>query len=299
MSRHLAVILLVMCVTPAEVNAQTDPVHMNVVSASAAVHKSPSTGSPVIGMARRGAALEVTRELGDWVRVSWPESADGFGYVHRSMGRLVKGAAPSPKTVVQVPTRPGSQPYSPAPRSGAPSQYTPPQRTAPMAPPASYVDPPTHFFGVGGLMTGSTFGWGVTGRAWSKRFLGAQVDWTRFSQTSVVTAERVTTVQFAPSVLYSLRDRVSDSVWVKPYVGGGASIRRHTHVGATPDLSVSENKFSYQAFGGGEFTFPSVPRFAFSVDAGYDWSELPTTATFEGFEVGGLAFSFSGRWYFK
>ena len=110
MSRHLAVILLVMCVTPAKVNAQTEPMHMSVATASASVHKSPSTGSPVIGTARRGAALEVTRELGDWVRVSWPDSPDGFGYVHRSMGRLVRGTAPAPKTVVQVPTRPGTQP---------------------------------------------------------------------------------------------------------------------------------------------------------------------------------------------
>jgi hypothetical protein len=38
-----------------------------------------------------------------------------------------------------------------------------------------------------------------------------------------------------------------------------------------------------------------VPRFAFSVDAGYDWSETP----FDGVDVGGFAFGFSGRWYFK
>ena len=291
MSRHLAVILLVLCVTPAKVHAQTEPMHMSVATASASVHKSPSTGSPVIGTARRGAALEVTRELGDWVRVSWPDSPDGFGYVHRTMGRLVRGTAPAPKTVVQVPTRPGTQPYAPAPSA---PQRTTPQRTMPTAR-STYVDPPTHFFGVGGLMTGSTFGWGVTGRAWSRNWLGAQVDMTRFSQTSAVTADRVTTVQFAPSALYSFRDRVTEYVWVKPYVGGGASIRRHTRVGATPDLSVSDTKFSYQTFGGGELTFPSVPRFAFSVDAGYDWSETP----FEGVDVGGFAFGFSGRWYFK
>ena len=135
MFRHVAAILVVMCVTPATVNAQNDPVHLSV-STSAAVHKSPSTGSPVIGMARKGAALEVTRELGDWVRVSWPESADGFGYVHRTMGRLVKGAAPAPKTVVQVPTRPGAQPYSTAPRNGNGSS---PQHTSSTAPSATYI----------------------------------------------------------------------------------------------------------------------------------------------------------------
>jgi hypothetical protein len=294
MSRLLAAILVVMCVTPATVYAQqTDPVQLSVSSASAAVHKSPSTGSPVVGTARRGAALEVTRELGDWVRVAWPDSPDGYGYVHRSMGRLVRGTT-SPKTVTQVPTRPGAQP---APRGGSSTpQRTAPQRPAPTATRATYVDPPTHFVGVGGLMTGSTFGYGLTGRAWSRNWLGAQVDMTRFSQSSAVTGDRVTTWQFAPSALYSFRDRVSDSVWVKPYVGGGASVRRHSlAAAATPELTVSETKFSFQTFGGGEFTLPSVPRFAFSVDAGYDWSETP----YEGYDVGGFAFSLSGRWYFK
>ena len=85
-------------------------------------------------------------------------------------------------------------------------------------------------------------------------------------------------------------------MWVKPYVGGGASIRRHSFTAATtPDASVSDTKFSFQTFGGGEFTFPSVPRFAFSVDAGYDWSE----PAFDGYDAGGFAFSLSGRWYFK
>lgn len=292
MFRHVAAILVVMCVTPATVNAQADGVHLSVSSASAPVHKTPSTGSPVIGMARKGAALEVTREVGDWVRVSWPESADGFGYVHRTMGRLVKGAPPAPKTVVQVPTRPGAQPYSTAPRNDGASSS---QRRSSTAPPATYVAPPTHFVGVGGLVAGSTLGFGVTGRAWSRNWLGAQVDLSRFSQTSAITAERVTSVQFAPSVLYSFRDRVTDSVWIKPYAGGGASIRRHTQVGVTPDLSVSETKFSYQTFGGGEFTFPSVPRFAVSADAGYDWSKTP----YEGVDAGGFGFTLSGRWYFK
>src|SRR5688572_20806474 len=115
MIRHFAVILVVMCVTPARVNAQTEPVQLTVSTVSAAVHKAPSTGSPVIGTARKGAALEVAREVGDWVKVSWPESADGFGYVHRSMGRMVRGAAPTPKTVMQVPTRPGTQSRATAP----------------------------------------------------------------------------------------------------------------------------------------------------------------------------------------
>jgi hypothetical protein len=285
-----AVAFVLVCVVPARVNAQTESTQLTVNTPSATVHKSPSTGSPVIGKARRGAALEVTRELGDWVKVSWPDSENGFGYVHRTMGRLVRSAS-GPKTIAQVPTHPGVQnrPQAPIRTEPAPA----PQTSS--APRTVYVAPPTHLVGVGGRVTGSTVGYGVSGRAWSRKQFGVQFDLARFGQTNAVTAERVTSVQFAPSVLYSLRDRVTDYVWVRPYLGGGASIRRHTLNGVTPDASVTHNKFALQTFGGGELTFASVPRFALSIDAGYDWSKTP----FEGLEVGGFGFGISGHWYFR
>jgi hypothetical protein len=34
----------------------------------------------------RGRTLLVTRQLGSWVKVSWPEAEDGAGYLHVSWG---------------------------------------------------------------------------------------------------------------------------------------------------------------------------------------------------------------------
>ena len=295
MIRRLAAIALVLfCIIPERVNAQTEATQLTVSAPLATVHKSPSTGSPVIGRARRGAELPVTRDVGDWVKVTWPDSENGFGYVHRTMGRLVRGAA-GPKTITQVPTRPAVQSSTPAPASPEPAPAAPPVAQTSSSPRTVYVATPTHFVGVGGRMSGSTLGYGVSGRAWSRNHFGVQLDVSRSEQTTAITAERVNSVQFAPSALYWLHDRVSDYVWIRPYVGGGASIRRHTLTGLAPEASVTESKFSFQAFGGGEMTFPTMPRFALSVDVGYDWSKTP----FDGLEVGGFGFGVLGHWYFK
>ena len=93
----------------------------------------------------------------------------------------------------------------------------------------------------------------------------------------------------APSVLFSLPDRVGDYVWLRPYVGGGASLQRATQTGFG---STSETGF--QAFGGGEFTFASAPRLAVS-QSGY----RRTHALYEGFELGGLRVGLSAHWYLK
>jgi hypothetical protein len=55
---------------------------------SADVYKGPSNATPVIGHASRGTALSVSRNLGGWVKVPWPDAADGVGYVRMSMGRI-------------------------------------------------------------------------------------------------------------------------------------------------------------------------------------------------------------------
>ena len=144
-------------------------------------------------------------------------------------------------------------------------------------------------------MGGPTLGYGVSGRAWSRNRLGVQIEVSRYTQTGVVTPDRFTSVQFAPSVLYSLRDRVTDYVWLRPYFGGGASLHRQTLSGVTRDASVSDSKFGFRGFGGTEVTFATVPRFALSADVGYDSSKT----LFEGFDLGGFGFSVSGHWYFK
>ena len=84
MLRRLAAAFVVVAAIPATVVAQNAVI--TVTAASADVYKSPSTGSPVIGHAARGAQLPVTRELGSWVRMAWPAAPDGVGFVHVSMG---------------------------------------------------------------------------------------------------------------------------------------------------------------------------------------------------------------------
>ena len=111
------------------------------------------------------------------------------------------------------------------------------------------------------------------------------------------TPERVTSWQVEPSLLYSLSDRVTDYVWIRPYVGSGATLRHHSISGGTSDAdsSVSDNGFGLQAFGGGEFTFAGAPQFAVSADLSYHWFSTPVA----GFDLGGLGVSVSGHWYVK
>ena len=293
MIRHLAATaVVIICTASPLLGQQIEPLRFTVSTASANVHKTPSTGSPVVGKAPRGTMLEVTREVGDWLKVAWPEDSDGVGYVHRSLGSTNRGPLPAPR------------------RGGAVSATTPLVSTPVMGNAAGdergareavspalvmYVAPPTHIVGLGGRMGGPAMGYGVSGRMWSRNRLGVQVDLSRHVQTSVMTPDRMTAVQFAPSVLYSLADRVTDYVWLRPYAGGGGVLHRQTLSGVTPEASISQSTFGWRAFGGTELTFATLPRFALSVDAGYDW----TKSSFTAFDAGGFGFSISGHWYFK
>src|SRR5262245_1642983 len=66
-----------------------------VTQASVDVHRTPSTGSPVIGKAARGRVFDVTRELGSWVKIAWPETEDGVGYLHMTFGTVSRRSAPA------------------------------------------------------------------------------------------------------------------------------------------------------------------------------------------------------------
>ena len=77
--RALIVALVWLCASPASVLAQA--AGFRVEAESASIHLSPSTGSLVIGHARRGMVLEVTRDLGSWVKVAWPEGCSPKGGV--------------------------------------------------------------------------------------------------------------------------------------------------------------------------------------------------------------------------
>jgi len=293
MIRLAAAVAVAVCLSPTWLCAQATVLTVN--TASADVYKSPSTGSPVIGHAPRGTVLAVTRELGSWVKVSWPGAQD-VGYVHMSMGSLGRGFPSGPSQPAGLTSaRPAAEPASPTPgaiRAGRPAPGEPP---APMRP--VFVTPATHLIGLGGRVGGSTFGFGATARAWSRDRFGAQLEMSRSAWTSVGVAGRVSSIQFEPSLLYRLPDHVADYLWVRPYLGSGVNLRRQTLSNAIPGAgpSVSENTFGLQAFGGGELTFAGVPRFALSVDLGYHW----VRTSFAGVDLGGPGVSVSGHWYVK
>jgi opacity protein-like surface antigen len=286
MIRHAAVVAIVLLLSPSSLYAQSAA--FTVKSASAEIHKGPSTSSPVVGTARRGAVLEVTREVGDWVKVSWPEAEDGSGYVYMGVGSLAHGSTPVMTAAAATTPAPSTAPTEAPAIESAP---------AAAAPSTVYVSAPAHTIGLGGLMTGSTLGFGATGRIWSRSRVGVQVAVSRISMTNTASPNRMTSTEFAPSVLFSLRDRVSDDVWVRPYIGGGANFYSSSLSAATtiPGESVTENTIGFQGFGGAEVTLPGAPRFAVSLDLGYRWSDAP----FVGYDVNGLAFTLSGHWYFK
>ena len=109
MIRQAAAVVVALCLSTSPLYAQNT--RLTVSDASANVHKAPSVGSPVIGKAPRGTALVVTREVGDWVKVSWPSAVDGAGYVRVSA--LTAGNAPaaagSKAAAAQAPAPVGSK----------------------------------------------------------------------------------------------------------------------------------------------------------------------------------------------
>jgi hypothetical protein len=294
MIRLAAAVAVALCLAPSWLHAQGT--QLTVKTASADVHKAPTTASPVIGQAPRGAVLEVTRELGDWVKISWPDAQDGVAYVRLSTGSIVGGATTTASAEAGVTSSPAlSQSASPT-MAGMPADASA-STTDSVPTSAPYVAPLNHIVGLGGRVGGSTPSFGATARLWSRQRLGVQVEVSRSSITSVEAPGRLTSVQFAPSLIYSLPDSLTDYVWVRPYLGGGPTFYRSTLSSGIPGVSGSlpENSLGFATFGGGEVTFSSVPRFALSVDVGYSWS--PTAFTV--YDLGGLGFSVSGHWYVK
>jgi opacity protein-like surface antigen len=292
--RQALVVAIAVSLVPSLASAQSSEIapssEFTVSVQSAAVHKAPSTGSPLVGQAPRGAVLEVTRDIGSWVKVAWPEAPDGIGYVHLSMGKLSQRATREERLAAAFASLPPPEPVAIPEAPSASIDELASTRTI-------YVPPPTHVVGLGGQMSGATPGFGFTSRIWSRSRLGVQLDLSRSTLTSTASPERVHATQFAPSVIYSLPDYVSDNVWLRPYFGGGGAFTRSKLSSGTPEVSasVSDSTLGFRAFGGAEVTIPNVPRFAVSADVGYQWTKQP----FEGFELGGLGFSISGHWYVK
>jgi hypothetical protein len=287
MIRHAAAVVVALCLSTSPLYAQSTK--LTVSDAAANVHKSPSMGSPVIGKAARGTALVVTREVGDWVKVSWPAAQDGVGYVRVSAGSIARGGE------APIASRASAASASPSTPAAARAEQIPTSRPSAPSPARTLYVAPTHIIGVGGRMGGSTMGFGASARAWSRHRLGVQFDVSRYGFTSPNALGRMTTTDIAPSLLYSLRDHVNDYLWLRPYVGLGAHLGRSTLTGSTPGFSSSSNTVGARVFAGGELAFSSVPQFALSADVGY--YRLPTP--FVGFEPGGMGLSLSGHWYVK
>jgi hypothetical protein len=294
MFRHAAAVIVVtLCLGSSPAFAQNAALTVKV--ASAEVHQTPSVGSPVIGKAPRGTVLEVTREVGDWVKVSWPDDRNGVGYVHLSNGSLERNSANQAQPFTQLVQATAAGSVSSIPTATSPVHEP---QAAPLGPATAartqYTVPLSHRVGLGGLISGTTFGIGVTGRGWWHNHLGMQVAASRSSITSPFLPTQVTSAEFSPSVLYSLPDAVTDYVWVRPYVGGGLNIRRQRFGSATTGDLVSETYLGSQFFGGAEFSFAGAPRFAVSADVGYR-----SRSPFVGMELGGMGFTLSGHWYVR
>jgi hypothetical protein len=299
MIRHAAAVAIVLLLSPSWVTAQGTQLTVNVSSAS--VHKAPSTSSPVIGQAARGARLEVTRNVGDWVKVAWPAAADGVGYVRVSVGSVSNGtvssgavASPVPntataKTAPVPPTqRVVTTPVITEPTQAQTGNRLPVRTTSPSS------SGTTHTFGVGALMGGPALGLGVTMRGWSHKRLGVQFDIAHYNVSSPIDLGSMSSTEFGPSVLFSFNDRVADYTWLRPYIGAGMNFYKSSLT--SPLLGdMSDSRVGSQMFGGGELSFASVPQFAVSTQVSYRWFNEAR----QGYDLGGVGVSLAGHWYLK
>ena len=295
MIRRAAIIVVALTLNPILLRAQN--VVFTVDAPSADVHRGPSMVNPVIGHVPRGTVLPVSRNLGSWVRVPWRAGEDGFAYVHISSGHIgpLKSAAVAAKTPERsspaTPTARTIPPPAPPPPAPPPQQRLPVERPAPAT-----VIPASHTFGVGGL-AGSVDNFGATARAWHGNRIGIQFGVMRDAIGSSVAPGRVTSMQVEPGVVYGLFDRVTDYVWIRPYVGSAVNFNHETLNVITPTAlpPSTDNGVGLRLFGGAEFMFASAPRFGLTADLGY--RRLPTP--FAGFEHGPLSATIGGHWYIK
>jgi len=291
MIRRAAAIVFALTVNPALLYAQ-DAV-LTVTVPSAEIYQAPSNVTPVIGHLPRGTVLPIARNLGSWVKIAWPDGRDGFGYVHVTMGRIgpvtddqpptTMSAPRSTTTLVPITQTPPKATGQPTPRTPISSQPAP--RVQGNASPAS------HTFGVGALV-GYTRSIGATARVWSGNHLGIQFAVTRNTLTNDLSADQLTTTQFEPGVTFGLFDRVTDYVWLRPYVGSTLTFR---HVSASELQPASDNSTGFRVFGGAEFMFASAPQFGISADLGYRRFQEPIA----GFDDPRMTVSIAAHWYIR
>jgi hypothetical protein len=306
----------------------------------------------VIGKAPRGTELAVTREVGDWVKISWPSAADGAGYVRASaLARPgARAAAPAtPATATSASKAPATAKAAPASASakaaanakarpaasakpaaaakaapapaasaaaaetsapvGSKAAITPTATPAPVAtsaqvqtrptaptPASSLYVTPTHLFAVGAMAGGSSMGFGASARAWKKNRFGFQLEVSRYSVDSVDLLSRASSTDIAPGLLFAMNDRVTDTLWLRPYLGLAGHLVHSSRTDLIfTDMTESANTFGGRVFLGAEMSLSSLPQLALSTDIGY--YHLPEP--FVGVEPGGLGFSISAHWYLK
>jgi hypothetical protein len=289
MIRRVAAVILALTINPAMLRAQDAVLTVSVASAD--VYKGPSNVTPVVGHAPRGAVLPISRNLGSWVKVAWPEAPDGVGYVHVTMGRV---GAPGPNTPAAAAARSSA---APAPTT---TTLQPMQRTSVGEQVVTRrqlnMTPANHILGIGGTM-GSMSSFGGSARVWGNNRVGVQFGVRRDAMTSPSADGRVTTMQFEPGVVFGLMDHVSDYVWLRPYIGSAMSLRRETLSTAAPAAlaPAPETGLGFSVFGGTELMFASLPKFGLSADAGY--RRYPTP--FAGFEADRIGLSIAGHWYIR
>ena len=301
MIRQAAAVVVVLLLSPTWVTAQGTEMTINVGSAN--VHKAPTNTSPVLGVVGRGARLEVTREVGDWVKIYFPPAPDGIGYVRVSLGSVSNGVAskttPTQNAVAATPARAGVQP---APRLATTSTSTTaaaavePAQTGNQLPARSTAPSgPSHLFGLGARLGGPSFGVGASVRGWSRGRLGFQFEVARYEMPNPIDLGTVSSTEFGPSVLYAFNDHVADYTWLRPYLGAGMNFYQSSTTSSLVVVDTSDSGFGSQVFGGGELSFASMPQFAISTELSYRWFNPP----FEGLDLGGVGFSIAGHWYVK
>ena len=311
MTRWVAVFAIALSVSPSPLHAQSTIFTVTVPSAG--IRQSPSNTSPIVGYRNKGQILDVRRELASWVEVAWPTASSGVAYISLSMGSIRQSASPPrrPMTIAEyVATNSGLTPavatttgaFAPAAATCSceqSPQVAPATRTsraaAPMQPVTTYVVP-KHSVGVGGRIGGATKSVGATGRAWSRRRIGVQLEISSDSSANAGAA-RLTSQQVASSVLYAPPSWVGDFLWLRPYAGGGTTFYRSTLNSATLAVgdTTTDHALGVQVFGGGELTFASAPRFALSAEIGYHkWPDA-----FASFEPRKLGIKVSGHWYVR
>lgn len=278
-------IALVLNVTPLFGQSAGPAVTELTVKASTAdVHKYPSVASPVIGTARSGMVLGITRNLGSWVEVPWPNAEGGVAFLHVNTGTIAgrsTSAAPNEAQAAIAQIRDVEATCMAAGDSGARGRAAGSGATA--SDRATYALPPRRI-GLGASMNSSTMRFGLTARTWWANRLGVQFYASR-PQIESADGQSIPALQFAPSVLYSLPDAVTNSMWLRPYVGAGPRVYHANQV----------TGLGYEAFGGAEATLAAMPQFSLSADVGYRWSR----PSIDGFEPRQVAFSLSGHFYVK